>query len=296
MTVEEINHRLDTRPYFELGLKYDSAIILPDSIKVKMINALDRVLPEPYADSVFTLSKSMLENIEKYAWKQCKKDTVCFEKTYAERYAINIQNRKDYYNNQCYSVSLILACGHWNIVEAIPYLEREYNDNQCMPWQESTKAALAKLGVDSIYQQIKESRTLSYLLSNTELDTVNNEVRYVGIEDVYPYRINDFLAYYLEDKTFLFDMLDLLYLKGQVPFTGLSYTGIEISLLMDFSTYLFRNHPHIANWKKLCRKYLYTYIAAEKDKELYKQVSTHSYKQKMIAELRTWIDENISFE
>jgi hypothetical protein len=85
MTVEEINHRLDTRPYFELGFEYDETCpILPDSIKVKMINALDRVLPEPYADSVFTLSKSILKNIEKYAWEQCKKDTACFEKTYGE--------------------------------------------------------------------------------------------------------------------------------------------------------------------------------------------------------------------
>ena len=129
-TIKEINHKLDTRPYFDINLDYDVNMLLPDSIKIKMLKALKRGLPQHFADSVFTLSEVVLKNIEKYAWNQCKNDTVCFEKVYAERYAMNVEFEKKNYSNRCLSRSLILACGSWDIKEAIPFLEKELQDKK----------------------------------------------------------------------------------------------------------------------------------------------------------------------
>jgi hypothetical protein len=298
MTVEEVNYQLDTRPYFKLffGLGYKSNIVLPNSTKIMIMRALNRVLPQHFADSVFALPEVVLKNIEEYAWQQCKKDTACFEKTYAERYAMNIQNRKNYYYNECYNRSLILACGNWNVKEAIPYLEKELQDTKCDYLYPEIEMTLAKLGNDSIYKRIKESRTFAFLISHTPLDTIDNKAIYESINDVFPYKVTDFLANYLKDKDFLYDILDLLYFKGQVPFVGLDYISIEPSLLMDFSTFLFRENPNIGGWEQICRKYFNIYVDAEKNKKLYKHVSTHAYKQKMIEELRKWIDENVNFE
>jgi hypothetical protein len=296
MTIEEVNRSLETRPYFNLGLEYESKIVLPDSTKAKIIKALNRELPQHFADSVFTLPEVVLRNIEEYAWQECKKDTACFEKTYAERCAMNIEFEKRNYSNRCYSRSLILACGDWNVKEAVPYLEKELQDPKCDYLYPEIEMALAKLGNDSIYKRIKESRTFSFLISHTPLDTINNKAMYEDINDIFPYKVSDFLANYLKDRDFIYDMLDLLHFKGQVPFVGLDYISIESSLLMSFSTFLFRENPNIAGWEKLCDPYLDIYIDAEKDKKLYKQVSSYEYKQKMIEELRKWIDENVNFE
>lgn len=267
ITVEEINNRLDIQPYFDLGLEYESNITLPDSIKMKIIKALDRDLPRHFADSIFILPNAVIKNIEKDAWQQCKGDTSRYKKIYEEYYTMNLQSRKDYYYNQCYSRDLILACGSWNITEAIPYLEKEFENEKCEYLQKYIKVALAKLGNASIYQQIKESRSLSYFISHTKFNIGDSKVVITeNIGNSYSYGLNDFLANYFKDKSFLYDMFDLLHLRGQVPFIGSDYTSIEVSLLIDFSFSLFQNNPNVNNWRDLCDFYLDVYIDAKKIK------------------------------
>jgi hypothetical protein len=298
MTVKEINYKLDTQPYFSLDIDCETKISIPDSIKEKILNVLERKIPQHYIDSVFTctINKQEIDEMIKIAWKRCEADTICFNREYEIIYHEAIEFIKKNLYTECFSRDFILACGKWMISDAIPYFKNELHNNKCIYQQKYIKAALAKLGNDSIYQQIKKSRTLSYLIENKKFDTISNTAIYGNIENVYEHGISDFLAYYLEDKSFLFDIIDLLYLKGQVPFTGLDYISIEISLLMDFSTYLFRNNPHFDNWDKLCGKYLNIYINAEKNKKEYKRVSSYNYKQKMIEEMKKWIIENVNFE
>jgi hypothetical protein len=301
MTLAEINRRLDIHPYFDIWLDYNTNITLPDSIKVKMMNALERKLPQHFIDSVFNFSEEVFENIRNYAWQQCKKDTACFEKVYAERYAMNIESGKRNYSSRCLSQSLILSCGSWGITEAIPYLEKELEKEYCTKFgeREYIEMALAKLGNDSIFKHLKESYTLSYLIKHTELDTVDNKIKYsIGTVDDYiqsGYKYYN-LAAYLNDKDFLYNMLDLLYLKGQVLVIDWDYGCVEGDLLRTFSWYLFNDNPQYHSWEYLCDRYYNIYREAEKDRKKYKTVSSHAYKQTIIAELRQWIDENVNFE
>jgi hypothetical protein len=296
--IEEINHKLNAQPYFDLRLDYNIQITIPDSIRGKIVCALQRKLPRNFADSVFIFNANMLDQIKKAAWKKCKMDTLCFEEEYKRLYDGEMDFKKKGYYNRCLSISLILSCGSWNIKEAIPYLEEELKNKQCKYQYNEINIALAKLGNDSIYKQIKESRSLSYLILNTKLDTIDNHTRYGSLAYIFPYGINTFPAYYLKDKSLLYDMIDLLYLKGQVSFLDFGYSSIEISILMNFSMFSFEDDSriNIDSWRKMCDHYLYEYIDVEKDKKLHKQVSSREYKQKMIAKMRKWIDDNVNFE
>jgi hypothetical protein len=298
ITAEEINNILDTQPYFNLNIDYKIKIVITDSVKKKILEALRRKISQHYLDSVFavTINKQTIDEMVKIAWKRCKTDTVCFDREYKILYEKEIEFIKRNLYDECFSRYLILACGNWMITEAIPYLKDELYNEKCTYQQKYIKAALAKLGNDSIYMQIKESRSLAYLISHKKADTSSNTTIYNDIENIYEYGISDFPACYLKNKDFLFDMLNLLYLKGQIPFTGLDYTSIETSLLMDFSTYLFRNNPQRDSWKKICEKYLDVYIDAENNKNEYRRVSSFNYKQRMIDEMKQWIIENINFE
>ncbi len=221
MSVEEVNRKLDTNPYYSLRLGYDSDISLPDSIRAKMINALQRVLPRQYADSVFTLPQAVLDNVEKYARTRCKTDTLCYEKTYAERYEMNLQNIKDNQYNRCYSISLVLACGSWGITESIPYLEEELKNPRCQDRQRvaNIEMALAKLD-DSHRQAIMDKYTLSYILAHTPLDTVNNQVRMSSYvfeqETAWPIHEGLAVGMYLESKEIVLNIVDLMFLKGEI--------------------------------------------------------------------------------
>jgi hypothetical protein len=298
MTLEEVNYRLDTHPYFDLGIGYNSNLVLPDSIKNKIIEALNRKLPQHFADSIFNLQDAVLKNIEHMALQKCKTDSVCFKKEYNDIYNKEIESKKRFFYNECYAISLILSCGSWNIKEAIPYLEKELQNQQCKHQYNAINLALAKLGNDSIYRQIKESRSLSYLILHTELDSIDYQARYASLGDIFPYGISAFPAYYLKDKKLLYDMIDLLYLKGKVPFFDFDYNSIEVSLLMIYFAFLFGDYPQINtdSWVKICNHYLDIYIDADNDDKLYEQVSSHEYKRKIIEELRKWIDENVDFD
>jgi hypothetical protein len=309
MTIEDINHRLDTRPYFDLGLKYDSNISLPDSIKSKMIKALNRELPQHFDDSIFTLPEVILKNIEEYAWQKCKNDTVCFEKIYAERYAMNVKKKRDYYYNQCYSLSLILACGNWNIIEAIPYLEGELQNQRCKNRERQVKIemALAKLN-DSIKQVLLNKYTLSYVLKTTSLDTINDKtlLTYEILEKTWTLQEGIETAMYLKSKEMLLNILDLVYIRGMSQFcvgSDCAYFPKVFFVVDEFNDYnYFHNDPNYKILNKICEDYRSPFWSLcnkkrnkKEQQELDKLLSTAN-RTKIRDQIREWIIANVNFE
>jgi len=308
MSIEEINRRLDTRPYFNLGLDHRANVVLPDSVKAKMISALRRELPRHFADSVFTLPNDVVENIENFAWNQCQNDTICFEKIFAERYSVNLQHRKDYYYNQCYAISLILASGSWGVKEAIPYLKKELQNPRCRNNSVEIEMALAKL-CDSAKQVLLERYTLSFLLQATPLDTVNDNIRinYDDFRDVFwtvPEAIQT--AMYLQSKEMLLNILDLIYIRGLSE----SCIGLDCSYFPDVSFFVdefcsrehFRDIPNFNEIRKVCDDYrsAIRYLSNRRlnrreQRELDRLLSTE-YRTMIKNQIKDWVIENVNFK
>ncbi|MDR1762890.1 MAG: hypothetical protein LBR64_02875 [Dysgonamonadaceae bacterium] len=301
--IEFINRTLDNVPYFErVILDYDADYSLPDSVNKKIIKALKRDLPYHFIDSIFTLQGKVLENIQSAALQNCKEDTVCYDEEYSRLYREEVEKRKKNYSNMCINPYLFLACGSWKIKEAIPYIEMEMINMKCMNKERkiNMEMALAKLGNDSLLQQIKKSCSLSHLLATTELDSINNNKIYNGIENeiisTAPYRYYQYACYF-RDKEFLYDMIDLLNIKGKIVFLDYEYEQIESILLMNFNFYnQFKNYSNYYTWEALIDKYFNLYVNSKYDKRALISVTSHSFKQHMISELKNWIKLNVVFE
>ena len=309
MSIEEINRRLDTRPYFNLGLDHRANVVLPDSVKAKMISALRRELPQHFADSVFTLPQNVIESIERFAWSECKNDTVCFEKVFAERYAMRVQDRKDHYHNQCYAISLVLASGSWGIKEAVPYLKKELQNPRCRNRQRhiSIEMALAKL-CDSVKQVLLERYTLSYLLQVTSLDTINDRVRieYDALRTAWTLEEGIQTAMYLQSKEMLLNILDLIYIRGLSGFCisgSCTYFPAVSLFILDFNRYFFsRRFPNFEKLDKICEEYRFSIwqlsnrrLNRREQRELDRLLSTE-YRTMIKNQIRDWIIENVNFE
>ena len=306
MTIEEVNYRLDTQPYFDIVLESDSNIVLPDSVQVKMINALRRILPQHFADSVFTLSEDVIRDIEEYAWRRCGNDTICFEKVFAERYAINIQNIQNSFHNRCHSRSLILAFGNWNITEATPYLKQELHNERCNHRRIYIEMALAKLD-DSIKQILLKRYTLSYVLANSQLDTVSDRAMIDSeLMRIWSIREGIEVAMYLRSKEMLFNILDLIYIRGvsSVSIGSESFYHPNVSFFVEefaLSNNHFRRFPNFEMLDKAIRDYrsaiwdLSGRNNRRNQRELERLLSTE-HRTKVKNQIRDWIIENVSFE
>jgi len=305
MTLEEVNRRLDTYPYFDLGLDYKTEIVLPDSVKLKMLSALRRELPQHFADSVFSLPEIVLENIEKTAWQKCKKDTVCFEQEYENMFNTTITSRKKYYYNECYSRSLILASGSWGIKEAIPYLEKELQEKKCEYMHIELEMALAKLN-DSIKQVLMDRYTLTNVLESSQLDTIDNNAPIYNLE--YPWSYYDGLktAVYFKSKEMILNILDLIYIKGieMGSIGGDEYYIPAVSSFLDgfqYSGYFYNVPNHDVLWK-ICDDYRFALGSYEDKKPTKKEIKrmgkllSTEYRTQIRNQIRDWIIENVNFE
>jgi hypothetical protein len=299
--IVKINALLDNTTYYDIKLNYKMNIILPDSVKQKFIAALKGEVPQKLADTLLFVSIKDRDLIWKHYKnsQECKGDSACatekcnavFQKEYARKYKMLY----DYYK---VSNTVVLAAGSWNIHEAIPVLEKAIGDTKYD--QQSVLMALAKLGNDSIYQALKESHTLSYLLKHTELDTTNDKATY-GYEDneiiqgAY-YNYNN-MANYFKDKDFLYYMVDLLYIRGIIPAFDYYISSTERTLLSDFPS-LFNDSKNSKIWDQMCWNYYYKYRDAQKkrNKKESKLILSSSYKRQVISELKEWIDKNVNFE
>ena len=306
-TIESINHKLDTQPYFDIGLDYNTNIVLPDSVKTKMLKALNRELPKHFADSVFTLQESVLENVTKEAWKKCKTDTICFEKEYEDMSNKTIASRKNSYSNRCLSSNLVLACGSWGIKEAIPYLEKELQNQRCIEFkarQIKIEMALAKLN-DSIKQVLIDRYTLSNVVENSLFDTINNNTPYdVNYPWSYYYGIQT--AIYLKNQEMILNIVDLMYIRG-VDMWSIGnyyyYVPAVSGFLQGFQNCgYFRIFPNREALHKICSDYrnaLGKYKDKTPTKEELKRIEhllSTEYVTKIRNQIREWVIENVNFE
>jgi hypothetical protein len=303
MPIEEVNYRLDTRPYFDLGLDYRINLILPDSVQAKMINALQRILPQHFADSVFALSETDIKNIEEYAWRRCVNDTICFEKTFTERYVMNLQSIKDRFHNRCHAISLILASANWNVIGAIPFLEKELQNQSCENNHRSIEMALAKLGNDSIKESLIERFTLPYILRTTELDTINNNYLYRG-RNLTTNLFNEGIqvAMFLRSKDIIFNLLDLIYIRGRNEEPDFGTYSTVVWFLSNLSMFHFQNYPNIEVLWEISDAYILAIEDLEnkrrnrsEERELERLLSTE-HRTQVKNQIRDWIIENVNFE
>jgi hypothetical protein len=304
-TIEEISYRLDSQPYYDIWLDYNRKIIIPDSIKLKMLSALKRELPKHFADSVFELQDVVLENITKSAWQKCENDTVCFDEEYRKAYENTLQSRKKFYYNKCYSNSLILACGSWDIKESIPYLEKELKREYCIKFGDSIyiEMALASLN-DSIKQVLIDRYTLSNVLENSQLDTIDNNAPIYKFKYPWSYDVGLKTAIYLKNKDMILNILDLIYIKGIGVFRIGSddYYNPRVSYFVqgfcEFED--FRNFFNYKEFEQQCMNYVYaiwtlsekTQLNEKEKKELERLLSTE-YRTIIRNQMRDWLIENV---
>jgi hypothetical protein len=298
-TLEEINYCLDTHPYFDLRFEYEYNHILPDSIKEKIINALKRELPKHFTDSIFSIPQVVLDNITKAAWEKCKTDTVCFEKEYKKMYTEDIRQTKNYYYNECYSRSLILACGRWGVKEAIPYLKEELQNKYCEKRHIELEMALAKLN-DPIKEILVEKYTLSHILQTTELDTINDNFYDMSGQIIDFFHEGIRTAIYLRDKNILLNLVDLVYIKGKYD------SNISISYIVSFITKYYSDYFHNFSNCNVLRKICIDYSSAiwhlserkldKKEKKELEILLSTEYRTKIRNQIRNWIIENVNFE
>jgi len=307
--IERINNILDSVPYFEIrGLERYSEIDLPDSTKAKALKALRRELPQHFADKVFTLPDETLNNIERFAWNECKNDTICFEKVFAERLKMNIEAQKRFFYSRCLSQSLVSASGSWGIVEAIPYLEKELEREDCTDFgmRVFIEMALAKLGNDSVKQVLLERYTLSYVLRTTALDTINNNARTREVDILTFWQEGIHTAMYLQSKEMLLNILDFIYIRGLTMFcfgSECDETSMVSLFIMNFcDSSNFRNFPNFERLREICDGYRRAIWRLEdkrrnrrEQRELDRLLSTE-YRTMIKNQIRDWIIENVNFD
>jgi hypothetical protein len=304
MTIEEINHRLDTRPYFALGLESDTHPVLPDSVQQKFVNALSREIPENVLDSLVALTPEQQESLIKQIQRQdCKDDSICMQQKYKETLERRKEDIKRMYSKGIMPTKMILRAGNWQIKKSIPVLERAIGDEKYD--QISVLMALAKLGNDSIKQSLIERYTLQYILKTTELDTVNNNFLYINTEKG-NWQTIDLLyeaygvAIYLKNKEILLNILDLIYIKGRDDSNiSVSYT---VSFLISDLYNCFNNYTNSDVLYKICRNYVSSIWNLEckkrnkKEQQQLQILLSTGYRAKIKMQLKDWIIENVNFE
>jgi hypothetical protein len=300
MSIDEINHRLDTRLYSRLELPSDTIIILPDSVQEKFAKALNREVPEQVLDSLTTFTPQYIEQTLRNIKRDCKEDTLCVRMQYQEHVKQYKEEYREMYANGIMPTKMILRAANWNIKRAIPVLEKAIGDEKYD--QPSVLMALAKLGNDSIKRIVGERYTLNHLLQTTEADTINDELRGAGDETIQLRRDGFTTAMYLKDKEILLNIIDLIYVRGKYH-DGLGVTHIVSGVVYDFDDYnFFHDFPNYDTLRKICHDYASSIWHLE-DKKLNKKeqqelqtLLSTEYRNKIREQLREWIIENVNFE
>jgi hypothetical protein len=301
MSIEEINHRLDTRPYFSLGLDYNMTIFLPDSIQEKYAKALNREIPENVLDSLSVLSYQYKEQELRKFKRECKEDSLCIQNKYNELIKKEKENTRKQYANDIMPNILILTAANWQVKKAIPVLKKAIGDSKYD--QPSVLMALAKLGNDSAKQILIKRYTLPYILQTTSLDTINDYN--LNLEDKNCVNIlyeGMGVAMYLKNKEILLNLTDLIYIRGRDDM-NIAESFTVSWFISDFDNYnYFHTFPNFNILRQVC----YNYASAiwdldnrklnkKQKKELERLLSTE-YRTKIRNQLREWIIKNVNFE
>jgi hypothetical protein len=304
MSIEEINYRLDTRPYFNLGLPYDTIISLPDSIQEKFARSLNREVSEQVLDSLVSPTDQQKERLLQNLKQECKEDTLCIQQRYQSYIKERKENHREMYANDIMPTKMILRAANWNVKKAIPVLEKSIGNEKYN--QHSVLMALAKLGNDSIKQVLMERYTLSYLLQNTQLDTISDETPIYGLKWAWSTRGGIETAMYLKNKEMLLNIIDLIYIRGISRFSiGLDdFYSPNVSFFVDaFDDYnYFHNFPNYEALSTICNDYssaiwrLSDRKLNKKEKQELQTLLSTEYRSKIREQLREWIIENVNFK
>ncbi|MDR1739160.1 MAG: hypothetical protein LBR45_00175 [Bacteroidales bacterium] len=313
MSIEEINYRLETRPYSELEFYWDTPVLLPDSVQEKFAKALNREIPKAVVDSMLPHTPEQIQDVEEHILRnrRCKAgDTICIQEYY-QKY---ITERKERYirlrSNDIMPRVMILTAGNWHIEKAIPILKKAIGNPQYD--QPSVLMALAKLGDDSVKQVLLDRYTLSYVLKNTNWDTTNDKAliyEFYYYDSIWTLREAVEVAMYLKNKEILLNIFDLLYIRGTFRGTiaqGFYYRPMVAEIVDEVYTYgYFYNFPNVEILEEICLNYRDAVKDAsqrlsrdkrnrEAKKELEVLLSTE-YRTKLRNQIREWIIENVNF-
>jgi hypothetical protein len=250
-----------------------------------------------------TIIDRQKDDFLKRAKRECGKDSACIEQTYQQIITAFTDGENLYYATQHVSGELILAAGSWNIKEAIPILENALGNNRYN--QRNVLMALAKLGNDSIEQVLMEKYTLSYVLANSQYDTVNdNNILYNLSVKTWSTQEGMQTAMYLKSQKMLLNILDLIYIRGisgwclGVDCFDHPYVAFFVNEYCNYN--YFREFTNFETIKKECVDYqslIWKYDKKQDknaEKELEVLLSTE-YRTKLRNQIREWIIENVNF-
>lgn len=211
--IEKINYVLDSVEYYNymLAFNYWDNVILPDSIKSKMIKVLNGYLPPKAIANVNKFSVGELQNMTEYAKKKCKKDMGCVRRTKDSLKSSSVEFNLNYIKNKEFPPEFILALGGWDVYEARQILWENRNNTKRFPKVE-TYMALARFGY---------SEALDSVLKWMRFDIYSDDISYLYSERYIKKTITNFAftAKYLRCKQFFMRIIDLFDLEtyGQDP-------------------------------------------------------------------------------
>jgi hypothetical protein len=290
--LSQLNWELDNKPYWDISFDYNKLSSVPDSVKTKVLNAIEQKVTPKSLHTFFrrlgithndSITCVKLQAQSKSSIERCR-DSLLHKSI--EYYSTN-------YKPQV-SKDLILACGKWNITECIPiFLEYKKEKKSHEP---ETTMALAKLGVDSCRNRLIKECTLKDVLKNKPFSTTNKDQIYYFISDDFLETSIDymerfyFIGMYLEDINPLINMIDLLDIEGRVPFQDFDFIYMDTYLLGELS-FKFKDHPKYDEWYSLVVKYK----KEEKKDHDNRYYLTRKLKEEIKLELKKWISNNVKF-
>jgi hypothetical protein len=304
-----INAQLDSIAYYDLDFNYNKSVILPDSIKDKMAKALGRQLP---LQLIKTMKKeiesdiTLLEYYHNKANKIKQHDTLRDLNTiYDSLIQIRISKTKSHLiTHNCIPNSLVLACGNWGVTQALPLLRKYLSDSTICVSHYHILAAMAKLGDKWAYKELLKRSNIEHLVKLRLVDTLNWNSKYEDFSKILQLLtdIND-MAYYLKSKELLLCTPDFLKIKGRnlVQFSNDQFYRLTIISICTELNSFFLNKEKL-EWNTIIETYrteIWKVEFSETKESVKHQVWNDSlsdtYIQKVIDDLKEWIQVNVEF-
>lgn len=294
-SIELINFYLDSVSYDYLyTFDYENPIVLPDSIKDKVLAVLNGYIPPQKIKEESYIPDDVMKIIDNECEGICENDSLCF--TRAKDSIINNMNNRtmQILHDKAFPENFLLAIGAWDVTEAVPILLKNL-DNPIYP-KEETLLALARLGNDSIMESILNKYTLEYVINNSEFKVNNPELIYHSNDREL---IHDFFraGMYIKRKNILLNMVDLIDIQGKTYFYE-DLVPIEMTVTMWLSL-LFINKEYVENGafeelESITNRFYYSISNNLSTPKINEILSTEN-KKLVKQEIKLWITKNVEF-
>jgi len=304
--VDRVNHLLETETFFNIRLDYQANLTLPDSVVEKFLATLRGEVPQRIADSILFVSEQNRKRMWDFAKNECRGDSICAIELYERLLQEELGRRHEHlFNRFQINRTVVLAAGSWNIREAIPILENAIGNGRYD--QQAVLMALARLGNDSIKQIFMDRYTLSYVLKNTQADTINDDALIHRLP-IKPWSVTEAIqtAMYLQSKEMLLNILDLIYIRGLSEFCiGSDCSNVPRVSLFVWNFALHNGFSRLPNRNALIEiasAYVFAIwelpdrrLNRRERQELDRLLSTE-HRTKVKNQIRDWIIENVNFD